>query len=150
MFYQNKYLTGLRKYIFSKVDFPYAIYTFIIDCKISIPLMLGRGKTYTDSLDWLWGCLCGRGSDDRHPLLQHLRSHLADIICHRLFTKVWHSSFGYIFGLGFLSKGVFRLMYRRNNVCNGRLHSRFYFVCRSECRLSIFRDEDTFLFHLLS
>ena len=50
-----------------------------------------RRKTYTDSLDWLGGCLCGRGSDDRHPLLQHLRSHLADILCHRLFAKVWHS-----------------------------------------------------------
>ena len=47
-----------------------------------------RRKTYTDSLDQLRGCLCGRGSDDRHPLLQHLRSQLADILCHRLFAKV--------------------------------------------------------------
>ena len=59
--------------------------------------MLGRGKTYTDSLDRLRGCLCGRGSDDRHPLLQHLRSHLADVLCHRFLN----SSLGYILGFSF-------------------------------------------------
>ena len=88
-----KSITGLSKYIFSKVDFPYLIYTFMLNCKIRIPLILGRGKTYTDSLCRLGGCLCGRGSDDRHPLLQHLRSHLPDILGHRFFN----SSLGYNF-----------------------------------------------------
>ena len=66
-----------------------------------MPFMLGRRKTYTDSLDRLWGCLCGRGSDDRHPLLQHLRSHFADILCQRSLTKVWHSLFVFCLSLGF-------------------------------------------------